>query len=172
MAGETGMNAAAHSGGHGAVHVMPLKMLMLVLGALLALTVLTVAVTYVNLGSFNLIIALAIATAKALLVALYFMHLRYDRPFHGIVFLAAILFVMLFVGMVLVDTSAYQPDLIEGEAPAMKAMHDAEKAAAAAAAEKSPGASAAGSPAATAGEAAPAPAPTTDTSLPQSAGGH
>jgi cytochrome c oxidase subunit IV len=125
MTGLTVSTAAPPGKGHGAAHAVPLKELVLVLAALLALTVLTVAVTYVDLGSLNLVVALGIATLKALLVALFFMHLRRDRPFHGIVFLASILFVMLFVGLVLIDTSAYQPDLIEGYAPAMQAAQPA-----------------------------------------------
>ena len=37
-------------------------------------------------------IAVGIATVKASLVALYFMHLRYDQPFYAIVLLTALLF--------------------------------------------------------------------------------
>ena len=69
----------------------------------------TVAVTGVDLGSFNLWIAMAIATVKATLVLLYFMHLRYDRPINAIVFVTALLFVALFVSIALLDTRAYEP---------------------------------------------------------------
>ena len=58
-----------------------------------------------------------IAGVKSILVALYFMHLRWDRPLHGIIFLGGIMFVVLFVGLALVDTQAYQADLIPGHAP-------------------------------------------------------
>ena len=62
---------------------------------------------------------------KASLVALYFMHLRYDRPFNAIVFVTALFFVMLFVGIALTDTAAYKPDddpgLRAGDAAAMTA---------------------------------------------------
>jgi len=102
---------------HGVAHVIPLWLLLAVFGALLVLTWLTVSVTYLDLGRLNLFVALFIATIKAFLVALYFMHLRYDRPLNGIIFLFAIFFVMLFVGVVLIDSSAYQPQLIEGFAP-------------------------------------------------------
>jgi cytochrome c oxidase subunit IV len=47
-----------------------------VYGILLALTLLTVGVAYVDLGPLNLILALGIAIGKALLVMLFFMHLR------------------------------------------------------------------------------------------------
>jgi cytochrome c oxidase subunit 4 len=87
--------------------------------ALLLLTVVTVAATWVDLGSLNLWLALAIATLKASLVVLYFMHLRYDSPFNAIVFVGALLFVMLFVVLALMDTRAYQVELIPGYAPGM-----------------------------------------------------
>lgn len=100
-------------------HIMPLKVLVAVWGALVVLTVITVGVTYLDLGGMALWVAMAIATLKASLVALYFMHLRYDRPVNLIIFLGALLFVFLFVGMALLDTQSYQPDLIPGYAPAM-----------------------------------------------------
>jgi len=98
-------------------HIVPLRVLLAVWVALLVLTVVTVAAVYVELGKLNLWIALVIATAKGTLVALYFMHLRYDRPFHGIVFISALLFVMLFVALAMMDTAAYQLEMIPGYAP-------------------------------------------------------
>ena len=98
---------------------MPFKVLAAVWGTLLALTVFTVAVAGVDLGRFNLEIALAIATIKASLVLLYFMHMRYDRPMNAIVFIAALFFFMLFVSLALLDSHAYAPDLIPGYAPAL-----------------------------------------------------
>jgi cytochrome c oxidase subunit IV len=100
-------------------HIMPLKVLVAVWVALVVLTGITVGATQVNLGGMALWVAMAIATLKASLVALYFMHLRYDRPVNLIFFLGALLFVFLFVGMALLDTQSYQPDLIPGYAPAM-----------------------------------------------------
>ena len=55
-------------------------------------TVATVAATWVDLGGWNLWIALGIATVKASLVALYFMHLRYDNPFYALIFVTALVF--------------------------------------------------------------------------------
>ncbi len=96
---------------HPIAHVMPLPVLLGVFAALIALTFLTVAATWVDLGGFNLPIAMAIATVKATLVALYFMHLRYDAPFNGLALLAALLFVGLFIVVTLLDTIQYQPDV-------------------------------------------------------------
>jgi cytochrome c oxidase subunit IV len=49
-----------------------------VFGALLGLTLLTVAVAFVDLGPLNTIMALTIAVGKATLVLLFFMHVRYS----------------------------------------------------------------------------------------------
>ncbi len=100
-------------------HVVPLRVLATVWGALLLLTVVTVAAAGVNLGNLNLGVAMLIATVKATLVLLYFMHLRYDRPILAIIFASALLFVALFVSIALLDTHAYAPDLIPGYGPAL-----------------------------------------------------
>jgi cytochrome c oxidase subunit 4 len=92
-------------------HVMPVPVLLGVFVTLISLTVLTVAVTWHDFGSWNLLIALAIATIKASLVALYFMHLRYDHPFNGLVFVVALVFLALFMSLTLLDTEQYQADI-------------------------------------------------------------
>ena len=50
---------------------------------------LTTAVAYVDLGSFSVIVALAIAVCKMLLVALFFMHLRHSTKLTRLVVVAA-----------------------------------------------------------------------------------
>jgi cytochrome c oxidase subunit IV len=92
-------------------HIAPLPILIGVFLTLVVLTGVTVGVTYFDLGGWNLIVAMAIATVKAVLVVLYFMHLRYDNPFNAIVFLVAILFIALFISITLLDTTQYQPDI-------------------------------------------------------------
>ncbi|MBS1240918.1 MAG: hypothetical protein H6R40_345 [Gemmatimonadetes bacterium] len=96
------------------VHVSSVRLLVVVWIALLIGTWLTVTATYFDLGSLNIWIGLAIATVKALLVALYFMHLRWDRPFNAFVFLCAFLFLGIFIGIALLDTAHYQDTLIPG----------------------------------------------------------
>lgn len=100
-------NDRADSGqSHGpAVHVMSAPALIAVFLALLVLTGATVAATAVDFGAANLVIALGIATVKALLVALFFMHLAYDRPFNALVFCTAWLFVAVFAALTLLDTA-------------------------------------------------------------------
>jgi cytochrome c oxidase subunit 4 len=68
-----------------------------IFGALVILTLLTVRVSYYDFGSANIIIALLVATAKASLVAAFFMHLRHDNLFNTLAFLAAFLFLAIFI---------------------------------------------------------------------------
>ena len=99
-------HADAH---HGLSHVAPVKVLVGTGGTLLVLTLVTVLATKVDFGAnINLAIAMAIAVLKATLVILFFMHLRYDRLFHSVVFVGAILAAALFVGFTLMDSNQYQ----------------------------------------------------------------
>jgi len=103
-----------------AAHVMPVWLLGAVWLALMVLTFITVKATEVDLGNFNLWLAMIIATVKATLVALYFMHMRHDKPFHVVVFISSLVFVMLFVSFALLDTKEYQPDIMKGPAPKVR----------------------------------------------------
>ncbi len=92
-------------------HGPSLPLLAGILVLLLALTFVTVAVTWYawsDFGSFNVWVALLIATVKASLVALYFMHLRYDKPFNAVVLITALFFVALFISIALQDSLHYQ----------------------------------------------------------------
>src|SRR5262245_64427267 len=64
---------------------------------LLALTVLTVWVSYHNYGVWNIAVAMLVATIKASLVCLYFMHLRYDNQVDKVVFVSSFVFLAIFV---------------------------------------------------------------------------
>lgn len=98
-----------HGHGHGLAHTMPVWMLCGVLGALLVLTIATVAVTAVDLGAQgNLIVAMAIATIKAVLVCAFFMHLLWDKKFNLVLFLTSVLFLVLFLAMTTTDRGEYQ----------------------------------------------------------------
>jgi len=59
-------------------HIIPQRIYILVFVTLLLLTLLTVDIAFYDAGWLNLYIALTIATCKALLVVLYFMHVRYS----------------------------------------------------------------------------------------------
>ncbi len=98
-----------HDDHHGISHVASVKVLLGTGGSLLFLTVVTVLATKVDFGSsMNLALAMFIAVIKATLVILFFMHLKYDKIFHTVVFLSAILAAALFVGFTLMDSGQYQ----------------------------------------------------------------
>jgi cytochrome c oxidase subunit 4 len=100
----------AHGHGNDLSHVAAARVLLATGGSLLVLTIVTVLATKVDFGAnINLAIAMVIAVTKATLVILFFMHLRYDKLFHTVVFVSAILGASLFVGFTLMDSSQYQP---------------------------------------------------------------
>ena len=76
----------------------------LVWAALMVLTAVTVAVSYVHLGMMNVVVALAIASVKASLVALFFMHLRYESRLVLGFALTPVFFLVLIIAGTLSDT--------------------------------------------------------------------
>ena len=85
-------------------HILPLKLYLGIAGALFVLTVVTVAAAEFDFGSFNLFIALLIATVKGTLVALYFMHLRYDNKLYVTLLVMSFVFLGIFIGITMLDT--------------------------------------------------------------------
>jgi cytochrome c oxidase subunit IV len=70
-----------------------------VFAALLLLTVVTVSVSYVDLGLWNAVVALVIASAKASLVALFFMHLKGEsRLVWGFALVPIVFLVLILLG--------------------------------------------------------------------------
>jgi cytochrome c oxidase subunit IV len=59
-------------------HVVGPRTYGLILACLMVLTAVTTGVAYLDLGVLNPVIALAIACLKAVLVILFFMHIRYS----------------------------------------------------------------------------------------------
>lgn len=102
---------------HGLGHIVSYGTLFGIGFALLLMTVVTVAVRYVDAGEMNMPIALGIAGVKATLVALYFMHLRWDRPFNALVLVGSIAFVVLLMIFVLMDSAQYAPQVFKGNPP-------------------------------------------------------
>lgn len=85
-------------------HAIPLKVYIAVAATLLILTAVTVKVSLIPLGPLNLVVALTIATLKALLVALFFMHLLYDNKLYLFVFVIALITLGTFIILTLFDT--------------------------------------------------------------------
>ena len=63
---------------HHAEHIVSPKVYGVIFATLLILTAITVAASYVDLYAFNVVVALAIACLKAVLVILFFMHVKYS----------------------------------------------------------------------------------------------
>jgi cytochrome c oxidase subunit IV len=59
-------------------HIVSRKIYYAIFATLMVMTAVTVAVAFVDLGRFNAFVALSIAVFKAMLVVLYFMHVRYS----------------------------------------------------------------------------------------------
>jgi cytochrome c oxidase subunit 4 len=99
-------NHDADGGDHGEhAHGGP-KVYATTLVILLILTFITVGAAYINLGAGNVVVALFIATIKATLVALFFMHLRWDKPVNGIIAMAGFLFLGIFLMFCVLDASS------------------------------------------------------------------
>lgn len=85
-------------------HIVSVKVYTTVFITLLFLTVLTVWVAYYNFGGLiNLILAMGIATVKALCVALWFMHVAYSGKLIRIVIVTSLLFLSLMIFGTLMD---------------------------------------------------------------------
>lgn len=108
-------------------HALPLWLLIGVFLALMVLTGITVVaaddtvkrtvaaaanINEVDISRFSFIVAMLIATVKATIVALYFMHLRYDRPINALVFISSIGFLALFIVFVMVDATHYREEFM------------------------------------------------------------
>ncbi|MBX3420723.1 MAG: cytochrome C oxidase subunit IV family protein [Pirellulaceae bacterium] len=102
----------SHGQHHGFSHPMPVWQLIAVFLALIVLTFLTVFQATLELGNIELIASLIIATIKASLVILFFMHMIHDKPLNAILFIGSFIFVALFLGFTLMDAGAYN-DVIE-----------------------------------------------------------
>ena len=86
-------------------HVLSFTQLAVVLGILLALTGVTVAVSYVHLGFLNVPVALAIACTKVTFVLLFFMHLKYEGRFIILSFVGTVTVIIIMIGFTFWDVA-------------------------------------------------------------------
>jgi cytochrome c oxidase subunit 4 len=85
-------------------HIMSSKFYYTIWIALLCLTVITAAISFVDLGPLNVVVALVIATVKALLVVLFFMHVKYtSEKLTKIVIVSAIFWLFLLLALSMAD---------------------------------------------------------------------
>jgi cytochrome c oxidase subunit IV len=85
-------------------HVMSSKFYYGIWIALMVLTVVTARVAFFDLGPFNTVVALVIATCKALLVILFFMHVKYtSEKLTKMVIIASIFWLLILLCLSLAD---------------------------------------------------------------------
>ncbi len=76
-------------------HVVPVKVYVAVFVTLLVMTAATTAISGIDLGPWNTVVALGIAVFKASLVVLFFMHARYSPRLTHMVILAGLFWLVL-----------------------------------------------------------------------------
>ena len=95
-------------------HIVPVKTYLVVFAALMGLMVLTVAVAFFDFGLLNKGIALTIATTKAALVMLFFMHLRYSSKlvwvYAGLGFFGLLIMIIIAMGDYLARGGVIMPN--------------------------------------------------------------
>jgi cytochrome c oxidase subunit IV len=85
-------------------HIISTKLYVGIWATLMVLTAATAGVAFLDLGPFNTVVALVIATCKALLVVLFFMHVKYtSERLTKVVIVAGIFFLLLLLGLSLAD---------------------------------------------------------------------
>ena len=97
------MDAHAHHADLGHEHVTPLSVYLGIFGALMVLTIITVAVAWIDLGSLNIMVALGVAVVKATLVVLYFMHVKYSSKLTWIVIGSGIFWLAILLSLTMAD---------------------------------------------------------------------
>jgi len=84
-------------------HVVSPKIYLAIVLILLVLTATTVGASYVEMGVFNPIVALAIAAVKMTLVVLFFMHVKYSTKLTKLTVASGVFTFLVLVGMTLAD---------------------------------------------------------------------
>ena len=87
-------------------HIVSIKLYYAIWTALLLLTGITAGVAFIDLGPFNTVVALVIATLKAVLVLLFFMHLKYtSEKMTSVVVISALFWLLILLALSLADYS-------------------------------------------------------------------
>jgi cytochrome c oxidase subunit 4 len=86
-----------------AAHIVPRRTYYLIFAALLLLTYLTVQISVLDLGPLNTVAALGIASLKATLVVLFFMHVKYSTRLTRLAVIAGLYWLMILLALTLSD---------------------------------------------------------------------
>jgi cytochrome c oxidase subunit 4 len=84
-------------------HVSPVSLYITIFLALMVLTAATVGAAFVDLGQFNFLVAMIIATFKASLVIWYFMHVKYASHLTKLTVATGVFFLAILLSMILID---------------------------------------------------------------------
>ena len=84
-------------------HIVPKKIYYAICATLLVFTFATYWAATRDLGRFNIVVALAIATVKATLVVLFFMHARYSPRRTQLVIISGIVWLAILLALTLTD---------------------------------------------------------------------
>jgi cytochrome c oxidase subunit 4 len=106
------------NGHHGELgHIVPFKTYVTVLSILIFLTIVTVWVSQYDFGTMNMVVAMGVASIKALLVALFFMHLKYEHPLTWLYAAFPMLLLAILVGSLFID-NPYRVSQVGEHSPA------------------------------------------------------
>jgi len=84
-------------------HIVSPKVYLAIFGALVFFTALTVGASFIEMGPWNPVVAIAIAVVKATLVVLFFMHIKYSSKLMKLTVGAGVFTFLILVGMSLSD---------------------------------------------------------------------
>lgn len=97
-------------------HIVPLSTYRNILLVLLFLTVLTVGVSRIDLGAWNTVVAIVVATIKAMLVACFFMHLKFEKKLIILYAIYPLVILFLLIGSTVKDGETRE-DPSDGTSP-------------------------------------------------------
>jgi cytochrome c oxidase subunit IV len=86
-----------------AEHIVPRKIYFAVFGALIVLTATTTAISFLDLGPWNTVVALGIAFVKATLVVLFFMHVKYSPRLTQVTIAGGLFWLAIMIALTLSD---------------------------------------------------------------------
>jgi cytochrome c oxidase subunit 4 len=84
-------------------HIVPRTTYLTIFVILITLTTVTVFVAYLDLGRMNVVVAVTIAVIKAMLVALYFMHVRYSARLIQVVVVGGVFWLLILFALTMSD---------------------------------------------------------------------
>jgi cytochrome c oxidase subunit 4 len=92
-------------------HILPVKTYLIIFGLLMLLMTLTIVAAFFNFGALSLPIALTIAAAKAILVILFFMHIKFEGRLMAIFSVTGFFFLLILITFTIGDYIARDTSL-------------------------------------------------------------